>query len=74
LLGLGLSSRDVDVLMTIDTDIDIGYDGVLGRGAIAYFDEVSQGRSPKTVVNWYVGNGSSVLAYAGSQIIYQVNE
>ncbi|GJE84861.1 glutamyl-tRNA amidotransferase B subunit [Phanerochaete sordida] len=52
LLELGLSERDVDVLMTIDATIDVGYDGEARRGAVAYFDEVSQGRSPKVVVNW----------------------
>lgn len=52
LLELGLSGRDVDVLMTIDADIDVGYDGEPRRGAVAYFDEVSQGRNPKVTVNW----------------------
>ena len=52
LLDLGLPERDVDVLMTIDADIDVGYDGEPRRGAVAYFDEASQGRSPKAVVNW----------------------
>lgn len=52
LLALGLSERDVDVLMTIDADIDTEYDGTAKRGAVAYFDEVSQGRSPKAAVNW----------------------
>lgn len=52
LLDLGLSERDVNVLMTIDADIDTEYDGTPKRGAVVYFDEVSQNRSPKVVVNW----------------------
>ena len=40
--------------MTIDANIDTEYDGVSRRGAVAYFDEVSEGRSPKAVVNWLV--------------------
>ena len=54
LLALGLSERDVDVLMTIDAAVDVGYDGEARRGAVAYLDEVSVGRNPKVVVNWYV--------------------
>lgn len=38
--------------MTIDADTDTEYDGTSKRGAVAYFDEVSQNRSPKVVVNW----------------------
>ncbi|EKM59499.1 uncharacterized protein PHACADRAFT_114333 [Phanerochaete carnosa HHB-10118-sp] len=52
LLSLGLSERDVDVLITIDANVDINYDGEARCGAVAYFDEVSQGRNPKVVINW----------------------
>ena len=51
---MGLSERDVDVLMTIDADIEVGFDGKSRQGAVAFFDEVSQGRSPKLIVNWCV--------------------
>ena len=54
LLEQGLSRRDVEVLMDVDSGREVGFDGELGRGAVAYFDEVSRGRDPKTVVNWYV--------------------
>ena len=53
LLAQGLSQRDVEVLMDVDSGREVGFDGELGRGAVAYFDEVSRGRDPKAVVNWY---------------------
>lgn len=49
----GLSQRDVDVLMAVDSGREVGFDGALGQGAIAYFDALSMNRDPKTVVNWY---------------------
>lgn len=49
---LGLTERDCDVLMTIDSGREVGYDGALGQGAVAYFDTVAHGREPKVVVNW----------------------
>lgn len=58
LLAIGLSERDVDVLMTIDAGKEIGYDGELSQGAVAYFDLVSKGRNPKTVMNWCVSHPS----------------
>lgn len=39
--------------MTVDSGREVGYDGTLGQGAIAYFDAVSDGRDPKVVVNWW---------------------
>lgn len=48
----GLSQRDVDVLMAVDSGREVGFDGALGQGAIAYFDALSMNRDPKTVVNW----------------------
>lgn len=54
LLAKGLSERDVDVLMAIDMGKEVGYDGELGQGAVAYFDTISQNRDPKVVVNWHV--------------------
>ena len=50
---LGLTPRDTEVLMAVDSGREVGYDGVLGQGAVAYFDAVSHGREPKVVVNWY---------------------
>lgn len=52
LLRMGLTQRDTEVLMTIDSGREVGYDGALGHGAVAYFDTVAQGRDPKVVVNW----------------------
>ena len=51
----GLTTRDIDVLMTIDSGREVGYDGEVGGGAVAYFDQLcaGQGRDPKVVVNWY---------------------
>ncbi|KIP04894.1 hypothetical protein PHLGIDRAFT_108957, partial [Phlebiopsis gigantea 11061_1 CR5-6] len=75
LLALGLSERDVDVLMTIDADIDTEYDGTAKRGAVAYFDEVSQGRNPKTAVNWITNEllGQLTLKYP-SKNPFQANK
>lgn len=53
LLAQGLSERDADVLMAIDMGREVGYDGSLGHGAVAYFDTVARGRDSKIVVNWY---------------------
>ena len=53
LLSMGLSQRDTEVLMAIDSGREVGYDGALGYGAVAYFETVAQGRDPKVVVNWY---------------------
>ena len=52
LLSMGLLRRDADVLMDVDSGREVGFDGQLGQGPVAYFDQVSQGRDPKTVVNW----------------------
>ncbi|KAA1466549.1 Glutamyl-tRNA amidotransferase B subunit [Dentipellis sp. KUC8613] len=48
----GLSQRDTDVLMAVDSGREVGYDGELGQGATAYFDALARGRDPKEVVNW----------------------
>ena len=64
LLKQGLSRRDVEVLMDVDSGREVGFDGELGRGAVAYFDEVSRGRDPKTVVNWYMSLAFVLLPIA----------
>ena len=40
--------------MDVDSGREVRFDGELGNGAVAYFDEVSLNRDPKVVVNWYV--------------------
>ena len=53
----GLSERDADVLMSIDSGREVGFDGEPGDGgAIAYFDTLSKVRDPKVVVNWLVSS------------------
>lgn len=52
LLQLGLTPRDVDVLMSVDAGREVKFDGELGAGAVAYFDAVASGRDAKAVVNW----------------------
>ncbi|KAF7789338.1 hypothetical protein EIP86_000282 [Pleurotus ostreatoroseus] len=52
LQALGLSQRDAEVLMSIDSGREVGYDGKLGHGAVSYFDSVAIGRDAKVVVNW----------------------
>lgn len=64
LLDLGLPERDVEVLMTIDAEVDVGFDGEPRRGAVAYFDDVSKGRNPKVVVNWFVTHRALCVATA----------
>ncbi|KAI0353128.1 Glutamyl-tRNA-Gln amidotransferase B subunit [Trametes cingulata] len=63
LLNQGLSQRDVEVLMDVDSGREVGYDGELGRGAVAYFDQVSRGRDPKVVVNWITHELLGQLAF-----------
>jgi len=52
----GLNTRDVEVLMSVNSGIDVGFDGEPGSqgGAVQYFEEVAVGRDPKAVVNWWV--------------------
>ncbi|KAI0053716.1 Glutamyl-tRNA amidotransferase B subunit [Auriscalpium vulgare] len=52
LLAQGLSQRDVEVLMAVDSGKEVGFDGRLGHGAVAYFDGLSRSRDPRVVVNW----------------------
>ncbi|EIW61602.1 Glutamyl-tRNA-Gln amidotransferase B subunit [Trametes versicolor FP-101664 SS1] len=63
LLSQGLSERDVEVLMDVDSGREVGFDGELGRGAVAYFDEVSRSRDPKAVVNWITHELLGQLAF-----------
>lgn len=62
LLGLGLSQRDADVLMSVDSGRDVRYDGELARGAVGYFDAVARGRDPKVVVNWWARTARSAVS------------
>jgi aspartyl-tRNA(Asn)/glutamyl-tRNA(Gln) amidotransferase subunit B len=50
----GLSSRDVDILMSIDSGKDIALDGEASReGAVGYFEELCRpGRDSRVVSNW----------------------
>jgi aspartyl-tRNA(Asn)/glutamyl-tRNA(Gln) amidotransferase subunit B len=49
----GLSLRDVDALMSLDTGSDVAFDGeTLDESAVNYFETVADGRDPKVVVNW----------------------
>lgn len=51
----GLTERQAEVLMSVDSGVNIGYDGeVAPPGAVPYFEEVARGRDPKVVVNWCV--------------------
>ncbi|KAI0271967.1 Glutamyl-tRNA amidotransferase B subunit [Russula aff. rugulosa BPL654] len=48
----GLSPQDIDMLMAVDSGNDVGLDGRLNSGAVAYFEALAEGRGSKTVVNW----------------------
>jgi aspartyl-tRNA(Asn)/glutamyl-tRNA(Gln) amidotransferase subunit B len=50
----GLSQKDIDVLMTVDSGNEVGFDGQLNHGAVTYFEALTNGRSSKVVVNWCV--------------------
>jgi len=63
LQDIGLSRRDTDVLMDVDSGREVGFDGELGQGAVAYFDQVSVGRDPKAVVNWITHELLGQLAF-----------
>ncbi|KAI0254809.1 Glutamyl-tRNA amidotransferase B subunit [Lactifluus subvellereus] len=50
----GLTPQDVDVLMAVDSGNEIGFDGQRSAGAVRYFEALTKGRNPKTVVNWII--------------------
>ena len=50
----GLSPQDIDMLMAVDSGNDVGLDGRLNSGAVAYFEALAEGRGSKIVVNWCV--------------------
>jgi aspartyl-tRNA(Asn)/glutamyl-tRNA(Gln) amidotransferase subunit B len=50
----GLSPQDIDMLIAVDSGNDVGFDGRLNPGAVAYFEALTEGRDSKMVVNWYV--------------------
>ncbi|KAF8603440.1 Glutamyl-tRNA amidotransferase B subunit [Ceratobasidium sp. AG-I] len=61
-----LSPRDVDVLMSIDSGADVGFDGEPPShlGAVAYFESVVRGgRDPKVVANWIIHELLGQLSY-----------
>jgi aspartyl-tRNA(Asn)/glutamyl-tRNA(Gln) amidotransferase subunit B len=67
LSSLGLSTRDVDVLMSVDSGSQVPYDGEMSRdGALVYFNKVAAGRDPKIVANWSVTTGLLPLEYSCS--------
>jgi aspartyl-tRNA(Asn)/glutamyl-tRNA(Gln) amidotransferase subunit B len=53
----GLSPQDIDMLMAVDSGNDVGLDGRLNSGAVAYFEALAEGRGSKMVVNWCVNIG-----------------
>jgi aspartyl-tRNA(Asn)/glutamyl-tRNA(Gln) amidotransferase subunit B len=54
LCSQGLSKRDAEVLMSVDSGREVEFDGERGSGgAVAYFESLSEGRDPKIVVNWW---------------------
>jgi aspartyl-tRNA(Asn)/glutamyl-tRNA(Gln) amidotransferase subunit B len=50
----GLSPQDIDMLMAVDSGNDVGLDGQLNDGAVAYFEALAKDRDSKVVVNWCV--------------------
>ena len=54
LRNAGLNQRDAEFLVSLDAGKSVEHDGIVGNGAVAYFDTVSRGRDAKTVFNWCV--------------------
>jgi hypothetical protein len=54
LTRMGLTEQEAEVLMAVDAGREVGFDGEPGKGAVAYFDRLAQGRDARTAVNWYV--------------------
>ncbi|KAF9236240.1 GatB/GatE catalytic domain-containing protein [Melanogaster broomeanus] len=52
LMNMGLTVQEAEVLMAVDAGREVGFDGELGKGAVAYFDRLAQGRDARTAVNW----------------------
>ena len=52
LLAKGLTPRDVDFLLNIDSERVLSYDGIVEDGMVQYLDEVSRGCDVKTAFNW----------------------
>jgi hypothetical protein len=48
----GLSERDVGVLMTVDIQKQVNFDGTSGQGIVAFFDELAKEHDPKAIINW----------------------
>jgi aspartyl-tRNA(Asn)/glutamyl-tRNA(Gln) amidotransferase subunit B len=49
----GISARDAEVLMFIESGSDVGYDGEAEKGsAVNYFEQVADGGDPKVAANW----------------------
>ncbi|KIJ13270.1 hypothetical protein PAXINDRAFT_170551 [Paxillus involutus ATCC 200175] len=52
LTRMGLTEQEAEVLMAVDAGREVGFDGEPGKGAVAYFDRLAQGRDARTAVNW----------------------
>ena len=72
LSSYGLSEKNVDVLMKLDSSKDVPVDGDNSAtpGPIQFFDELCQGnkRDPKVAFNWYVidlSKMNSLYSYSG---------
>ena len=51
----GISGRDAEVLVSLESGAEVGYDGAPGEGSVVrYFEAVAEGRDAKSAVNWYV--------------------
>jgi len=51
----GLTQREIDVLMAVDSGHEVGFDGRQGYSAVTYFEALlTNGRKSKTVINWII--------------------
>ncbi|KAF9509879.1 hypothetical protein BS47DRAFT_1300924 [Hydnum rufescens UP504] len=60
----GISARDTEVLMSIESGSDMGYDGEAEKGsAVNYFEQVADGGDPKVAANWIIHELLGQLAF-----------
>ncbi len=63
------------MLMAVDSGNDVGLDGQLNSGAVAYFEALAEGRGSKMVVNWCVNTrkrGLGALLMGFNQMIKDI--
>lgn len=51
----GISAREADIVMSIQSGADVGFDGEPPKGGVVdYFEQVARASDPKEAINWHV--------------------